>query len=125
MFWFRLCHIVSYRKTLYTSSFSKTRRVWPLKIFDIWWLYLMNLYQVYTIKPPGLKNDPAQWLLYFTKIHIAEKSVKIFLFDTRKHRPLIFSMYIHLIGLYRGCSDYSPGINNDQAKEVPCFTQTH
>ena len=56
--------------------------------------------------------------------HIGQKSVKIFLFETRRHRPLIIGLYIHLIGLYRGCSDYSPGINNDHAKGVSCFTQT-
>ena len=29
-----------------------------------------------------------------------KKSVKIFSFETRRHRPLILGMYIHLIGLY-------------------------
>ena len=42
--------------------------------------------------------------------------------ETRRHRSLIFGMWLHLVDFYQSFSNYSPGIKNGPAPGFTCFT---
>ena len=59
---------------------------------DIWYLvYLLDLYQYCSNYGPGVKNGPALGVTCFSYSY----GGKIFLCETRRHRPLIFGMSLY------------------------------
>ena len=54
----------------------------------------MDLYQECSHYSPGVKNGPSTGVTCFTYTHFGKK-LKIFLCETRRHRPLIFGMSLY------------------------------
>ena len=73
-----------------------------------------------------MKNDDLGFTLiffygmvnFFTETPIG-KTLKIFLSEARRPRPLIFGMQLYLVDLYQDYSNHSP------APRVTCFTLVH
>ena len=56
---------------------------------------------------------------------LSGKTLKIYLPETRRPRPLLLSVWLHLVNLYLGYLNYSPGIKKMALSQGSVVLHTH